>query len=88
LLFLQQPAGWAAVQNLDEMDMTAYRAYLLRLWRTDTEETGGTGWRASLEDSHTGERLGFANLDQLFAFLLTLTEGAAGKGQAMPPATH
>jgi hypothetical protein len=42
-------------------------AYLLRLWR----EKGGatTRWRASLEDPHSGEKLGFAHLDELVAFL-------------------
>jgi hypothetical protein len=44
-----------------------YLAYLLRLWR---EKGGGrTRWRASLEDPHTGEKLGFAHLDELVAFL-------------------
>ena len=44
-----------------------YFAYLLRLWR----ETGGetARWRASLQDPHSGEKLGFAHLDELVAFL-------------------
>ena len=54
--------------------MAIYQAYLLRLWVADSEATGTAGWRASLEDSHTGERLGFASLEQLFAFLIALTE--------------
>jgi len=62
--------------------MTSYQAYLLRLWRVDGEGTKLAEWRVSLEDPHTGERLGFANLEQLFAFLLTLTEGKAEKAQA------
>jgi hypothetical protein len=57
-------------------EQSSYRAYLLRLWLADLEVTGA-GWRASLEDPHTGERLGFAGLEQLFAYLLTLTEGEA-----------
>jgi hypothetical protein len=36
---------------------------------------GVTGWQASLEDSHTGERIGFANVEHLFAYLMELTEG-------------
>lgn len=44
-----------------------YASYLLRLWRTSGEEK--TVWRASLESPHTGERLGFASLDDLFDFL-------------------
>lgn len=41
-----------------------YLAYLLRLWRVGSE--GEAVWRASLEDAHTGERKGFADLDALF----------------------
>lgn len=52
-----------------------YRAYLLRLWLTRTEASGATGWCASLEDPHTNERLGFATLDHLFAYLLAVSEG-------------
>ncbi|MBI5878292.1 MAG: hypothetical protein HZB53_11635 [Chloroflexi bacterium] len=48
-----------------------YRSYLLRLWRA---ETLGQGWRASLEDPRTGERIGFASLEQLFAYLMELAE--------------
>ena len=43
-----------------------YLSYLLRLWRVGEEEAT---WRASLESSHTGERKGFASLDDLFGFL-------------------
>ena len=44
-----------------------YLSYLLRLWQTTSG--GELVWRASLEDSRTGDRMGFANLDALFAFL-------------------
>ena len=44
-----------------------YQSYLLRLWLTADEK--GSVWRASLEDPHTGERLTFATLERLFAFL-------------------
>jgi hypothetical protein len=43
-----------------------YLSYLLRLWRVSKE---GAVWRASLESPQTGERIGFASLDELFAFL-------------------
>lgn len=43
-----------------------YRSYLLRLWREESERR----WRASLEDPQTGKRMGFAGLEQLFAFLM------------------
>ena len=44
-----------------------YIAYLLRLWR----ETGGKSirWRASLQDPHSGERVGFAGLEECLEFL-------------------
>jgi hypothetical protein len=44
-----------------------YVAYLLRLWQAKGED--GTGWRASLERSGTGKRVGFASLEKLFSFL-------------------
>jgi hypothetical protein len=43
-----------------------YLAYMLRLWQASSKEPD---WRASLESPHTGERHGFANLDDLFGFL-------------------
>lgn len=51
------------------------RSYLLRLWRSNGPEE--TGWQASLEDPHTGERIGFANLEHLFTYLIELTKGQA-----------
>ncbi len=44
-----------------------YQAYLLRLWLTGEDESAV--WRASLEDPHTGERHGFADVNSLLAFL-------------------
>jgi hypothetical protein len=44
-----------------------YVSYLLRLWREKGGQT--TWWRASLQDPHSGERVGFAHLDELVAFL-------------------
>ena len=49
-------------------DRDNYAAYLLRLWRSGSEE--GTEWRASLEDAHTGEMRGFGTADALIAFLM------------------
>jgi hypothetical protein len=51
-----------------------YRSYLLRLW---CEETVDPCWQASLEDPHTGKRIGFASLEQLFTFLMDQVEGDA-----------
>jgi len=44
-----------------------YQSYLLRLWRTGQGTDGG--WRASLEDTRSGQRHGFASLDAAFSFL-------------------
>jgi hypothetical protein len=44
-----------------------YFAYMLRLW-----QDGGARervWRASLQSPHSGDLIGFASLDDLFAFL-------------------
>jgi hypothetical protein len=48
-------------------EQRGYLAYLLRLWRVNDD--GKPVWRASLENPHTGERHGFANLELLCAFL-------------------
>ena len=44
-----------------------YLSYLLRLWREKGGET--IRWRASLQDPHSGERVGFACLEELFGYL-------------------
>jgi len=44
-----------------------YISYLIRLWQV--KNAGKLVWRASLESPSTGERRGFANLDDLFGFL-------------------
>ncbi len=59
-----------------ESGVTRYRAYLLTLWRSDS--TPSSPLRASLEDAHTGERLGFACLEELFAFLMQVSGGIHG----------
>jgi hypothetical protein len=50
---------------------TKYLAFMLRLWRAndapDTRENAQ--WRASLENPHTDERIGFGSLVELFTFL-------------------
>ncbi len=60
---------------------TPYRSYLLRLWLA--KEQDQTVWRASLENPHTGERLGFATLERLFAFLEDQTTAVA-QGDSEP----
>ncbi len=51
--------------------MIKYLSYLLRLWQV--EQDGEKVWQASLEDSSTGERSGFARLELLFAFIQGLS---------------
>jgi hypothetical protein len=61
-------------------DKANYLSYLLRLWRdSETENI----WRASLECADSGERWGFAGLDDLLCFLRQragVAEYAGGKG--------
>ena len=61
-------------------EVSGYVSYLLRLWR----EKGGqaTWWRASLQDPHSGERVGFAHLDELVAFLREQT-GVAPRAEGL-----
>ena len=47
-------------------------SYILRLWRVDRPQP--PEWYASLEDPSTKERFGFPSLEQLFAFLMELSE--------------
>jgi hypothetical protein len=47
-------------------------SYILRLWRVD--QSNASDWRASVEIPETGKRIGFASLEQLFAFLIDFTE--------------
>ena len=49
----------------------AYHAYLLSIWQEKTTET--PVWRFSLEDPSSGQRIGFADLAALTAFLLQRT---------------
>lgn len=55
-------------------DKRTYHAYLLRLWRVNSGRS--QVWHASVEDSRTGERKGFADLKGLFAFLEEQTRDA------------
>jgi hypothetical protein len=47
--------------------LRGYRSYLLRLWQAQVN--GQLVWRASLENPHSRERRGFANLVDLFTYL-------------------
>jgi len=58
-----------------------YAAYLLRLWRERGSQT--TGWRASLQDPHSGERVGFSSLERLFDFLRRETGSPPERSESM-----
>jgi hypothetical protein len=47
-----------------------YRSYLLRLWRDQPDAP----WRAALQSTVTGERINFAEIPQMFGFLLATLE--------------
>ncbi len=47
-------------------------SFIVRLWRGGQSET--PVWRAAIEIPETGKRIGFAGLEQLFAFLVDFTE--------------
>ena len=55
-----------------DKDRQPYTSYLLRLWPTKSGDAWV--WRASLEDSHTGVRRGFVNLQEMFAYLEDQTD--------------
>jgi hypothetical protein len=56
-------------------DPSCYLAYMLRLWRVETED--GPAWRASVESPHTGETQRFDSLEELYIFLIEKT----GRGE-------
>jgi len=58
-----------------ENQTTKYHAYLLRYW----QEGEATSWRATLEDPHNGEIIGFSTLQHLCAFLEKHTNGKPSK---------
>ncbi len=60
----QTYSDWNALQVNQR---PTYMAYLLRLWQAEVRPQ--PVWHASLEDPHTGERRGFADLKSLWAFL-------------------
>lgn len=60
----------------DESARRDYLSYLLRVWRVEVRER--TIWRASLESPHTGERLGFADLEALCRYLRAETQQEGG----------
>ena len=66
-------SAWRCCQDdAMENEQRPYFAYMVRLWCVSVN--GEVVWRASLEDPHTGERHGFANLDRLSEFLWEQTQ--------------
>ena len=61
-----------------DADQVRYLAYMLRLWQVHID--GEVRWRASIEDPHTGERRGFADLEALFGFLANQLRGMPVRG--------
>ncbi len=59
-----------------------YRAYLVRLWREDVQET----WRVSAQAVHNGEVVRFATLQELFVFLEMATASSPPPHQ--PPTSQ
>ncbi len=53
-----------------------YLAYLVRLWRE-----GEGVWRGTLENPHTGERVAFADVAGLLAYLQHQTEEPVSKNE-------
>ena len=53
------------------MDFTDYYSFLLRLWQVLTDEDHA--WRILLENVQTGEKHGFAGLDEFLAYLIQVT---------------
>lgn len=93
ILFLFQPGIETLLRSLcyiEFMGITKrsdYHSYLLRLWRV--EEYIGQEWRGLLENVENGEKRGFANPEELLAYLeevileenVTSSEGSQTKVQ-------
>jgi hypothetical protein len=50
--------------------LSRYQAFVLRVWREDAASSPALKvWRFSLQDTRTGQRHGFANLEAVNEFL-------------------
>lgn len=63
-----------------EESQARYQAYLLRLWC----EPRDTVWRASLKTAAGDQEIAFANLDELFVYLLQQTEAMEKQRRKFP----
>lgn len=59
---------------------SAYRSYLLRCWEECAETGTDKFWRFSLEDTRSGQRRGFASLNELLVALKTELAGERTAG--------
>ena len=61
----------------DPGEQRDYVSYLLRMWQDggdkEPPQSKEAVWRATLQSPRTGERVGFASMDELVAFLLEQT---------------
>jgi hypothetical protein len=64
------------------MDQPTYFSYILRLW--PAESCDPPQWRASLENTRSGERTGFSNLEALFEYLKQQAGIDPGTKEARP----
>ena len=68
-----------------EKQRSDYVSFLLRLWRESSGQgphpgADATVWRASLQEPLAGERVSFANLEELFAYLRQKTGAMSDAG--------
>ena len=59
---------------MNPSDKPADYSFILRLWQIQGEQVQGARaeqwlWRASLDDSQTGDRVGFTDLEALFNYI-------------------
>lgn len=50
------------------VEAKGYRSFLMRLWQVEVEKK--TVWRFSLEDSVSGQKVGFANIAEMMSYLM------------------
>jgi hypothetical protein len=88
LLEIEVPAdtqGREAIKDNTVSSDRKYLSYLLRLWKV--EENGESVWRASLEETHSGKKYGFANPESLFMFLSEQTRSYCTSNTAQQGST-
>jgi hypothetical protein len=69
----------AVVENQMTQLADNYQAYMLRIWKERSQHPGaGEYVRLSLEDTQTGARIGFADLERLCGYLQRQISAAGG----------